>query len=684
LPAKFNHFSDDEEMSRQDFCKRFVKKVPGDSSGDIKLECKACNKTFAQRNTKCHLQGNHAVMRPFGCEFCPRRFFLLSERVKHMRSKHPNENHCENCGKQFERAIQYAEHLKEIHDIDVGIVNNNEELDISDENMRYVKRATSVRQQKLSSDAPSIEKIDTSSSSSFTFQDLTCVICNIEFDSSRSYRSHMRDHGGGVEAMSIEMPLKTPVKIKQETKEANFQCDICEKKFLAVIALNAHKKFKHGVNTNGLPLASKQTPQRSKQIPTRGVEKHKFEIECEICDFKIHRRDYVENHNKQTHKEEFECHICRRVASDYNSFIFHMHISHSSHKLNLEKYYKCDKCEYDKYFKFEANRDKHRELKHAENRPKKTFFCESCNLNYLSKKNYDIHAEHKKHRSLKALFDNLRKNKVKPEKSESKFVHVDEPVVKKQRLDVESTPESGEDKLEYLKFLELSKDGSYKCGICGKSKATRKFLLHHLKQHNEVPTFNCHKCPERFVFRRKYEKHLEMHGCFAPKEPTVAIETSQEEREVIENEHPKFQDVKKEISTIKCEICDMSFKLKIQCNKHNTTWHAEENPNRHLSMQEQKNKNKEALGVVTLLRCKVCSHAFVKQEDLKNHMKLEHNSENVAVSEGEDQQKFSCTMCKLSFNEKQFLDNHTKLFCIHRNNEQIVKERSELIAVNEQ
>lgn len=150
-------------------------------------------------------------------------------------------------------------------------------------------------------------------------------------------------------------------------------------------------------------------------------------------------------------------------------------------------------------------------------------------------------------------------------------------------------------------------------------------------------------------------------------------ERSTDEHEIIENEHPKFQDMKK--TEIRCNTCDTTFKLTIQLNKHNMNWHGEENPNKQLSMQAQKNKSKE---FIKILRCKYCIEAFMKADDLKNHIKLAHESE---LGESNEQMKFTCKKCNLSFNEKQYLENHQKLFCIHRNND---AEKDEQIILNEQ
>lgn len=118
-------------------------------------------------------------------------------------------------------------------------------------------------------------------------------------------------------------------------------------------------------------------------------------------------------------------------------------------------------------------------------------------------------------------------------------------------------------------------------------------------------------------------------------------------------------------------------------NKHNTTWHSEENPNKDLAINEQKLRNKES-GTIKLHRCPFCSDTYHKHDKLVDHLKSSHSA---TIS---DESKFICAKCGLSFDEPQFLENHHKLFCIHRSASsaiasQMVKEVKETVKIiNEQ
>lgn len=648
-------------MTREQFSKKFLRVVKP-RIGEPQTRCLGCQKVFSSKNRYFHVLHNHVTQRPFGCEFCSMRFFTSFKRIKHMAFRHPQNLSCAECNIQFERTLNYALHMKENHEISVDTASHNDKLDIPNDQLRFTKKSTSVREllkekQKESFEA---ETFDFSSSST-VMQELKCFSCNLEFDSSRSYRSHMRDHGctNDPDPNVTKKYESTELKIKQEEKpkENIYDCDKCEKKFSSKFALNAHKKFKHGVNMDGSVINSKKKV--DKQI--------KFDVECEICSFTSFRRDYVEHHCKQVHKGEFYCGLCARQLSNYNYFLQHMSL-HTFETTEEEAsyknaFFKCDHCE--KCFKFETSKIDHENAKHSdESAKKRNFFCVHCNVNYHSKTNFDVHLEGYKHKNLMSFLENLNEPSIKIKKEDSAVEDLGPSEAKRRRLTEESSSVSFkmEDKLEYLKYIEELPNGNYKCGICGKTKLSRKFLLHHLKQHEEVPTFNCEKCPERFVFKKKYDKHIKMH------EGGSENVKNDGEKELIVNEHPKFQENAKS-SDIRCEVCKISFKLTIMLNKHNTTWHTEENPNRELSMQEQKQKSKET-STIKLHRCEFCAETYYKYEKLLEHLQIAHNN------------KFVCEKCNLTFVEEQFLLNHQKLFCIHRSNATTSKDPVKFI--NEQ
>ena len=761
----YDHIPDDAELTRQQFFGKFFRTIKGKG----KTKCLACAKIFSSNNRIFHALHNHCLSRPYNCEKCPKSFFLKIKRLRHMSFKHYDDYKCTECSLQFDRAKLYAEHMEKQHEVTVEIPTlNDDAIDVPPSLMKFTKKLTAVKalKQEVMMMKLKDDEGNTSSSPLFTQGPVECNDCHEEFDSSRAYRNHLRNQLCGVpsEVKKIEPPkVESPV-------EYNFECDICEKKFSASYALNAHRKFKHFRNT------SENTVLFSKKI--------KFTVHCEICDFVAPRRDCLERHVKKEHKPEFKCRHCERTLSNFNYYMHHVHDNHPKALEKIQTSHKCSECQ--KGFRSVDILEMHKKNKHGHGFFLPENFCLACGVAYKSAENLEIHNKNIYHLALVKYLNNPAAHvpehsrtvkQIKPEPLETEAMNVktqeddskndpiermlirklrssNEPPAKRSRHyspstkieepstadettlmsvtdeastvdeainetptidkhrdepkvdeNINDTPIADEamekdltdeepssttaasnyDNLEYeyLKYLQCS-DGVYKCAICGKTKKLRKYMLHHLKQHEEVTTYGCSQCPEKFLFKRKYESHLKSHE---------NVEDIYHSEDVCIDEHPRFQETAKAVtSEIKCQICQTTFKLTIMLNRHNSHWHSDENPHKHLSMTDQKAKNeqpKNDLAVIKLLKCKHCLEAFIKPIELNEHLKARHNSEvddqltelNETQSSDEletnKNEKFICAKCKIVFHEKKFLENHQKFFCMHRHikNDQVINEQ---------
>jgi len=671
-------------MSRDDFTGKYLSRFHND--GELYLQCSACSKSFTAKQKRFHLLQYHAKLRPFGCELCDARFLSNFKRLKHMEFHHPDDFKCQMCNKQFEKSEIYATHMQDEHKITIK-VNSNIDVDINGDDMLYYEKVKKVKSQ-ANVTSNSMEESDNSSFN--LIESLHCDICNIDCDSSRSYRQHMRDHVGGIDSIIQKPEIKVEKKLeKPQVSEQIYPCDLCDKKLSSVLARNAHKKFKHGV------FKEKQT-----------TPSQKVEVVCEMCEFTSYRRDYLEHHMKQQHKGEFKCPHCKRTLSSFNYYAYHVETNHYT-KPDLTKFFKCSDC--DSCFKIEENLQKHKSLYHGENPPQRNHFCKLCTMNFRAPSHLATHLETYTHRNLINFFNGLlvpsssmnvknepcEKNAIENHSSQTETADKNteqtdygEPEAKRIKLSTEESV-TEKDKLEYLKYIQTTESGHFKCGICGKVKILRKHIIRHLKQHKEVPTYDCDKCPDRFVFKTKFDQHLKSHengGSLAingtdsnVNERAAGSSKSVELKEaVIEDEHPKFQEMKKTPPEIKCTVCNISFKLTIMLNKHNSTWHSDSNPLKDLTMSDQKHKKpNETVSTIKFLRCEHCKEAFIKQEELEHHVKIAHSKNNEDNDDEEDEDmdlelatKFSCERCPLKFHNIKFLENHQKFFCIYRNQPQ--------------
>lgn len=690
----FNEIPDDIELTREQFFGKFYRSIKPLTKGphELKTKCLACFKIFSSKNRYFHAAHNHATTRQWNCEICRKGFFASNKRARHMKNKHPTDFHCSVCDVQFDRGYVYANHMLEDHGetVDIPTV-NNDEINIPANLMKFTKKSTAVRTLKKEQ-----EKASTSMDSFLQRGPKKCTVCDLIFDSTREYRMHQRKHLNGQE--EIFEPLIVPA--EKPKVEPTHECDLCGKKFLTGLARNAHKKFKHMEKTGNI-------------LKKRKGEKFRFDVDCEICSFTSHRRDYVEHHVKVNHKTEFDCPFCYRILSNYNLYMLHVKDNHKSQE-DVQRKFVCSEC--DKGFRAEENLKLHMDNKHGDNYKQPARFCSPCGVFFRSDTGFEIHKQNYYHlHMIKFLKGSESGHQVGDEEASSVRIKqepeevtqvltenlhdtddISDPFTKMLESKLEETrelpakrfkpseslvqAEFDEDKLDYLQYLQCVGD-VFKCGICGKEKKFRKHMLQHLKQHNEIPTYGCTECGEKFVFKKKYVKHLEMHS-----------DSKAQRIEMNVDEHPKYQEVSKEDSNqIKCQICDIPFKLKIMLNRHNSSWHNDENPDRLLSMNEQKSK-KEEIVVIKLLKCKHCLEAFIKPAELKEHLKTKHESNSIEAPEvvddddGEESEStsrqatgeggsFACDKCKLSFNEKKFLENHQTFFCINRRTDQVINEQ---------
>lgn len=601
--------------------------------------------------------------------------------------------------------------MKKCHQITVDLPTYADEvIDRPFQEMRFIKNVSLQKQLIKTNRGPaqlSLETLtdnsmtdwDTSSSAMMSHEAFRCAECDIEFDSARSLRNHARSfHVHGVSFIGENSEIKDEI-----VDEKLHECSICSKRFSAAFSLNAHMKFKH--NSEGQQAESTVNLNRKRKVS----EKPKHDFECDICDFVTYRRDYVEHHVRAQHPNEFMCRECLRTLSTFSFYLYHMDQRHKKIKVDLQDSHKCSKC--DRYFKFEENLHQHMESKHSDRKTLPENYCNICCVSYKEHSSLESHRITHMHKGLQLFLEkrsetvNVHQTEVQADVNdgddslkikEDTFTatteaedvtqtSTDEPPEKILRL---QPPEkhratagsSEEDKLDYLNFL-IYQDGIFVCGICGRKKTFRKRMLHHLKQHSEIPTYDCPSCRERFVFKRKYESHLKTHQS-QPAVPTLRPE------EVNAEEHPRFQDVPS--PEIKCHICKINLKMNFMLNRHNATWHSDDNPLKDLNMNEQKAKKEVTeqepeVGIIKLLRCKHCFEAFIQPDDLVSHLKTKHNSNSIdqppascKVEEEESydksqnvadgaQQIFSCDKClKCVFHERKFLDNHQKFFCANR------------------
>lgn len=555
-----------------------------------------------------------------------------------------------------------------------------------------------------------------------------CVECNEEFESSRSYRFHMRVHHIKTEDDPIQIKTETEqeekvvIKIKQEQKKFH-TCDICQKSFVAVISLNAHKKIRHKIEVDkeedvqvvhDVQEVVEVQDVPDDQVITKPLHRPSKKLkniqhECEVCDVVLFRKDYLLNHIKIVHPGEYICQFCKRVNHSYVDMIHHMTTNHKNKVFTENNLHSCQKC----YVKF-AVKD-HLKIHMLEKHVKKPFVsklhCAPCKATYPCDR-LSRHKKHITHIQLTKIEERLKHGFNAQKNIKHKTVKVK--FIPQRRNSVINQSKY------YMKYF-VNQGSLFNCEICNATFGIRKQLIQHLKTHPEIPTFDCSICPLKFFVKHKYDLHLKTHNDDGPEKSKYSCKIclnlfSTEKNFMIHvnvrhnaTDNPNFicgvcgnghgnedelirhfkthngnnqaqvvvkEDTDEERSdndSPYCKICKLSFKFKIIQNIHNNMWHNESNPNRNLTHLAQESLKKEQETDIKFIKCELCDEPFIRPDDLEEHLKTKHLDQD---SSGEDKPliidettpntsktDFNCDQCILNFPCEQYLTNHKRFFC---------------------
>ena len=143
----------------------------------------------------------------------------------------------------------------------------------------------------------------------------------------------------------------------------------------------------------------------------------------------------------------------------------------------------------------------------------------------------------------------------------------------------------------HMKFEERNSNNAYKCDICEKTFDRKGNLKqHNLCAHSDLRPFKCDECPSTFKVRNHVTKHVKQ----------------------VHQNNRKYQ----------CDLCPMKFKSKSALNSHKDSLHSD----------------------LRTYKCDLCASAFKLKHSLKVHKESIHS----------DVRKYKCDLCpqqfKLNFN----------------------------------
>ncbi|XP_030633190.1 zinc finger and BTB domain-containing protein 40 [Chanos chanos] len=229
-------------------------------------------------------------------------------------------------------------------------------------------------------------------------------------------------------------------------------------------------------------------------------------------------------------------------------------------------------------------------------------------------------------------------------------------------------------------------DKPYVCRECGKGFSQANGLSVHLQTyHNIAEPHDCQKCQMSFSSLEEHRRHIqevhpkELHQC-SECNKLLSTQSQLEKHKAVHAGgkphsckicHKSYQQLSglwyhnrtthPEVFTgqgsrplrpvLQCKTCSKAFTSKVNLLKHRKSKHPEIHPD----VDELDAQGTERASDVTVWKCLYCSSSLQSEEELQQHVSVEHFSQDTAV--------FGCTVCSLTFPtqlelQEHFLSNH--------------------------
>lgn len=494
-----------------------------------------------------------------------------------------------------------------------------------------------------------------------------CKVCDMNFSTSRSLRTHMMENH----------------------TESKFECEICHLSFNLEDSRNRHMKAKHkeyhcdGCNQNF--------------ISTERLQDHVIDEHEDIVD--------ENNENGILINDEFidkrTCKECNTFFTSINSLVSHIH-DHEKTK------FECKTCS--KSFSFESSRNRHEKVAHDKRLDHRCDACDHREFGTKSELREHVFRYHTDYDSKKTKVSNI--------------------VITKEDVDKRKCNYCGKHfaKVQFLKLhvAAVHESVSYDCEFCSKSFSFESSKLRHVKAvHQNIRDFKCKQCKDRnFATSDQLKEHImryhtenpEFYQCqqcdsnFISKkvlnghirnvhEKTGLKYSSSSNRnckckycgEIIEtryhlDKHKLFVHEKGKKPMRTCQICSLDFQMFVDYESHMKShenpicmdcgidFASEDDLKFHNDTLHSRNFSDE----VKKFQCDICGHKIFTKSQTIVHMR-KHTGEHPYVCEtcGKGFQfasafkyhqmmhlkikKYACSYCKKSFYTKPELVVHERI-----------------------
>ena len=336
---------------------------------------------------------------------------------------------------------------------------------------------------------------------------------------------------------------------------------------------------------------------------------------------------------------ELECPYCQEQIDDFKS--------HINGGLENGETFSCNNC--DLVISNEQCLSNHEQIVHRD--AMKIFSCETCNIDFTSKKYLFVHKNFDEH---------LRGSNNQSGKSEIFEIKTE---IKEEVLEDDLFADST-DTFETMQSVKER----FECEQCQKTLSSKAKLLRHVSViHNGIKNFECDSCGKKFGDKWDWKKHVKMCN-------RTDIQDEKEkpngQDKVVSQLHIELEKVSvinhlEGNKTNQCEQCSKTFKLRSKLKNHIETVHQDirkyscDSCNK--SYKSKAALQEHELRAHSKLRpydCKYCIKTFKVHSQLKKHMFQVHL----------DTKTYACDICEKHFKSNANLINHKKFQHSHIRN----------------
>ncbi|XP_015524736.1 zinc finger protein 470 isoform X1 [Neodiprion lecontei] len=339
------------------------------------------------------------------------------------------------------------------------------------------------------------------------------------------------------------------------------------------------------------------------------INKRIDNLECDICDKKFEKVDYLYRHLRK-HTGEFICPACLLVFARKENLL-----SHTCFSQKLDYHYECPYCQ--KPFMLKKYLRRHMVKHTAWNN------CKWCHSPFSSQSELEAHKcltpKHECLQCSKRFVHRAHLNRhlklhenPKPAAKRVRKKPPEKPVICEKCGDVFKTPYS------LKQHLSSHGERTYECDICQR-RFHRIGVLKEHKAIHQAAQIPCSICGKKLKSKKALDIHMLLHG------------------------NKKYQ----------CDKCDKSFFQKCNYQKHHTKFHSEKTPYKcslcslQFANKLKYNKHIESHTKPAQFMCATCPKSFHKECQLKRHTQTSHSGI-----------VYRCPYCRMAFRHRHSVRRH--------------------------